>query len=240
MLLLVTTTVFCQERKPLLGRAVSNGTGISDVFVINKATGTEVKTDAGGGFSIISKPGDIIVVYSPRIDVREFAISEASFKELPYIVEVVISALELDEVVVDGSITSDKLGIVPANQKQFTPAERKLYTAGDFKPIMLLGLLGGGMPLDPVINAINRRTKNLKKQVALEKREKLLQDLHNICSVSEITDNLNIPEEHVDGFLYFVIEDKEVVLFLDQENESRAKFRITELAILYWELIKDE
>jgi len=240
LLLLATATLFSQEREPLAGLVLSNNMAVANIFVINKVTGTEVKANANGIFTIPSKPGDVIVVYSPNTKVREFAISDASFKESPYIVEVEISALELDEVVVDGTITGEKLGIVPANQKQFTPAERRLYTAGDFKPIMLLGLLAGGMPFDPVLNAINGRTKKMKKQVALEKREKLLQNLHNICNANEITNNLKIPEEHINGFLYFVTEDKEVAPLLSLNNKSRAKFRIVVLAQKYLDLLKDE
>jgi len=240
ILLLITATAFCQERKPLQGKVISDGNGVRDVFVINKATGIETKTDVSGGFNILSKVGDMLVVYSPRVTIREFAVSEKSFAEVPYVIEVEASSVELEEVVVDGTITAEKLGIVPKNQKQYTPAERKLYTAGDFKPIMLLGLLGGAMPLDPLINAINGRTKQMKKLVAQEKREKLLEKLHNICTTNEITNDLKIPEEHIDGFLYFVIEDKEVTAFMDAKNESLAKFRITELAQKYVVLIKGE
>lgn len=240
LLLLAAASSFCQDRKPLTGKAMFGNNGIADVYVINKVTGVEVKTNATGIFLIHAKPGDIIVVYSPKINVREFAISNDSFKEGPYIVEVTTSALELDEVVVDGSITSENLNIVPENQKRFTPAERKLYTAGDFKPVMLLGLLAGGMQLDPVFNAINGKTKSLKKQVALEKREMLLQNLHNICTASEIINDFEIPDEHVDGFLYFVAEDNEVATLLNEGNQVRAKFRITELAQRYTALIKDE
>lgn len=222
------------------GKVVSDGNGVSDVFVINKATGTETKTDVSGGFNILSKVGDILVVYSPRVTIREFAMSDKSFAENPYVVEVEASSVELEEVVVDGSISAEKLGIVPKNQKRYTPAERKLYTAGDFKPIMLLGLLAGSMPLDPLINAINGRTKRMKKLVAQEKREMLLVKLHNICTESEITNTFKIPEEHVDGFLYFAIEDKDVAAHMDAKNESMAKFRITELAQKYLLLIKEE
>jgi hypothetical protein len=50
---------------------------------------------------------------------------------------------QLDEVVIRryNNINAVSLGIIP-NQKSYTPAERKLRTAGDFKPIMLLGLMG--------------------------------------------------------------------------------------------------
>jgi len=240
IVLLITATAFCQERKPLQGKVIAGGNGVADVFVINKATGQETKTDASGGFNIATKVGDALVVYSPQVNIREFAVSDKSFAENPYVVEVEASSLELDEVVVDGSITAEKLGIVPKNQKQYTPAERKLYTAGDFKPIMLLGLLAGSMPLDPLINAINGRTKRMKQLVAQEKREMLLEKLHNICTAAEITDTFKVPEEHVDGFLYFVIEDKDVAAHINAKNESMAKFRITELAQKYLALIKEE
>jgi hypothetical protein len=241
LLLLIAAPAFSQERMPLSGKVISDGNGIGSVFVINKATGAETKTNGSGSFMLSSKVGDILVVYSPRVTIREFAVSEQSFKEVPYLIEVETSSLELEEVVVDGSsITSEKLGIVPAGQKRYTPAERKLYTAGDFKPVMLVGLLFGSMPLDTVINAINGRTKRMKELVALEKREMLLGKLENIYAASEITSNFKIPEEHVNGFLYFVIEDKEVAAFIDGKNESMAKFRITELSRKYLELIKDE
>jgi len=241
LLLLIAAPAFSQERMQLSGRVITDGNGIGNVFVINKATGVETKTNGSGSFTIPSKVGDILVVYSPRVTIREFAVSEQSFKEVPYVIEVETSSLELEEVVVDGSsITSEKLGIVPAGQKRYTPAERKSYTAGDFKPVMLVGLLFGSVPLDPVINAINGRTKRIKELVALEKREMLLGKLENIYAASEITSNFKIPEEHVNGFLYFVIEDKEVAAFIDGQNESMAKFRITELSRKYLELIKDE
>jgi len=240
IVLFITATAFCQERKPLQGKVVSDGNGVADVFVINKATGLEIKTNAVGNFTIASKNGDVLVVYSPRVNIREFAVNDKSFAENPYVVEVEASSLELDEVVVDGSITAEKLGIVPVGQKQYTPAERKLYTTGDFKFISLLGLIGGSMPLDPLINAINGRTKRMKQLVAQEKREMLLEKLHNICTATEITDTFKVPEEHIDGFLYYVIEDKDVAAHIDAKNESLAKFRVTELAQKYLALIKEE
>lgn len=86
--------------------------------------------------------------------------------------------LELQEVVVNENtaITAENLGIIPKGQKKYTQAERQLATAGDFKPIMLLGLLGGSMQLDPLINKINGRTKRLKANVEIEKEKKIFKD----------------------------------------------------------------
>ncbi|WAC01499.1 hypothetical protein N7U66_16040 [Lacinutrix neustonica] len=46
------------------------------------------------------------------------------------------------------------VGIPGYKGKPKTKSERQLQTAGDFKPIMLLGLLAGSMPFDPLLNAI--------------------------------------------------------------------------------------
>lgn len=70
------------------------------------------------------------------------------------------------EVIEYKNINPVALGIVPANQKTYTPAERKLYTA-----------TGGGnryglstsVSLDGIINGISGRTKMLKKEVQVEK-----------------------------------------------------------------------
>jgi len=57
---------------------------------------------------------------------------------------------------------------------KYMPAEKRLRTEGDFKPVMLLNLIGGSMPLVPLINKINGRTKRLKKSVVLEKKEQCI------------------------------------------------------------------
>jgi len=145
----------------------------------------------------------------------------------------------MEEVVVN-AVTSQSLGIVPKGQKQYTQMERKLYTTGDFKPIMLLGLLGGGMPLDPLINAINGRTKKVKKEVDTELRAMLLKEIHNIYTPEEITAVLKVPDDTIDGFLFYAAEDAEFAATMKAKNETMAKFLMVSLAQKYLALSKDE
>jgi hypothetical protein len=57
--------------------------------------------------------------------------------------------MQLKNTVMKEVVVREKLMLTVRNSvktfKKFTPAERKLQTAGDWKPIMLLGLLGGSM-----------------------------------------------------------------------------------------------
>ncbi len=180
MFLLFTATAVAQDRKLLYGKVLIGDNPAAGLFVINNKTGEEVKTGSDGNFAIKVRPGDAIAVYSPNTDLREFVISAASFTEVPYIVSVNYKAYELEEVEIDKyeNVNSESLGRVPKGQKRYTPAERKLKTAGDFKPIMLLGIIAGGMPFDPIINAINGRTRMLKKAVATERSEALIEKIY--------------------------------------------------------------
>ena len=77
--------------------------------------------------------------------------------------EPLLNNLEEITVIEYKNINAVALGIVPAGQKTYTPAERKLYTA-----------TGGGnryglstaVSLDGIINGISGRTKMLKKKVS--------------------------------------------------------------------------
>ena len=235
--LLIGTVAFSQERKALPGRVVTGNQGVANVFVINKATGVEVKTNSTGNFSISAKAGDVIVVYSDKTDVRDFLISEASFKDNPYVLAVTYRPYELDEVVVSASaITSESLNIVPKNQKQYTPAERKLYTAGDFKWIDLLQILGGSMPFDPVLNAINGRTKRMKEGVDIEKKEKAVTYVNGLYTEDEIVNGLKVPQGHVKGFVFYAMENTDVTSAIAANNEPLVRLLIIDAAAQYVKL----
>jgi len=89
LLLLFYGQAFCQERRALPGRVIlADNTAVPNVFVINKATRTETKTDVAGSFSIPARAGDRLAVYSADTEVREFAISDASFAKVPYVLSV--------------------------------------------------------------------------------------------------------------------------------------------------------
>ncbi|MEL1243576.1 hypothetical protein AAEO56_04820 [Flavobacterium sp. DGU11] len=228
IMLCIPVLLFSQERKTLNGRVVVDDAGIGDVFIINKATGIEKKSDAMGNFTIEAKPGDKITAYSPRTVVRDFAISEQSFKENPYTISVNIQAYELDEVVVDKSINSVSLGIVPKGQKQYTPAERKLFTATS------------GFGVDALLNALSGRTQMLKRAVETEKKEMLMEKIGNICTEEDIITEYKIPKEYVSGFVYYIVEDREFANAVNTKNYTMARFLMTGLSLKYLKLIPNE
>lgn len=237
--LLICSVALAQQRKPLSGRVLSGDAYVAGAFVINKNNGTETKTDGNGNFTIQARPGDRITIYSPIIEARDFVISEASFNEHPYKVEVEPKANELNEVVIV-DMNPEKMGLVPKGQKQYTPAERRLKTASEFKPDFLF-LLGGGisMPLDPVINAITGRTKMLKKNLAIEKKEFAIDKINGIYTAEQIINQLKVPPELVNGFIYYAVEDPDCAEALRLKNNELVKMRLMDLARKYMELQTD-
>jgi len=231
-ILLVYATTFCQERKPLSGKVVTGNVGISNIFVINKATGAEVKTDAIGGFSIPAKPGDKIAVYSNTVEARDFAISEKSFTELPYVVEVDVKGTELEEVVVEAKVTSQSLGLVPKNYKFPTAAERraKRYAAA----------AAPGFGVEYVINALSGNLYALKLAAKYAEKDVLIQNIRKIYTEDEITTECGVPQEYAKGFLYYAAENKRLADLISVNDSGGAKLLLNELGLKYLETIKDE
>jgi hypothetical protein len=240
LLLCISVSAVGQERRPLQGKVVSGGGVIIGVFVINKATGTETKTDAAGSFTLAAREGDMLAVYGTGIGVREFAINAMAFTEVPYIMEVVVSAYELNEVVID-KISPESLGLVPKGQKQYTPAERRLKAASDWDPTMGLGTMAGvGVSLDPLFNAISGRTKMLKRDLGTERKEFAIQKINGIYTEDQIVNDLKIPAEYVQGFLFFAVEDADCAAALKAKNNELAKFKLMGLAEQYNKIIADK
>lgn len=141
------------------------------------------------------------------------------------------------EVIEYKNINPVALGIVPANQKTYTPAERKLYTA-----------TGGGnryglstsVSLDGIINGISGRTKMLKKEVQVEKKEFLLESIQLDFRESYFTETLKIPKDYIAGFLYYLVENESFVRVYNQNNKTATEFALTGLSVEYLKLLPKE
>lgn len=242
LLLLNIALGFSQERTPLKGKVLSGSRGIANVFVINKANGTEAKTDYSGAFAIQAKPGDVLAVYNKDITVREFLLKPESFATQPYEVSVNYQPYQLDEVVIDKNITAESLGIVPRGQKKFTQQEKKLYTASYNTPLwkLALGLFAGSMPVDPFINAITGRTRMLKNSVATERTIAAIEKINDIYTNEEVIEQLKVPADYVQGFKVYAAENKAITAAFTAGDEGHAKALLATLAIQYNQLIANE
>ena len=229
-LLFITTIGIAQTRKQIQGKIVVSNASASNVLVLNLNTEQEVKSDRNGNFVILVQLDDVLLFSSENLNFFRKIIDETDFQLEKLEVEMTSKALVLEEVeIVDNkSYNAVDLGILQRPAKSYTPMERRLKTAGDFKPIHLLGLLGGSVQLDPIFNAINGKTKRLKKEILLERNIRKLENFRAFFPEKELVEDLKMNSDEVSEFTYSILDEKEFETLLENRDKSKMQFYLIE------------
>ncbi len=234
-LFIFTAPVSCaQDRCPVNGKVSSNFDELEGIYVINRSTEATVFTKRGGYFSIPATVNDTLLFSSIQFTAKEVVVKQEHFGSDLLIVPIEPMHRQLTEVIINdySHINSVRLGLVPANQKKYTPAERRLATASQFK----MNPLG----LDPIFNAFSGRTAMLRKAAETEKKETLIDKIYYLYSEDDIVAKLKIPVEYVRGFLFYVVENKYLTKAIDEKNHEMARFMMSGLATKYLSLLNND
>lgn len=235
-LLLLAHMVNAQDKKTLEGKVITGNAVVAEAFVINKRTGAETKTLTNGLFTIEAKTGDRLAVYSKTIEVREFVLSNESFKHQPYTLEVEQKGTELDEVIVERKkLDAEKLGLIEAGQKEYSVAERRERANRVVRKNQGLELSGDG-----IINRLNGKSRTIKENTRTSEKIQAADNLKAIYTPKEINANFGIPIDYVNGFITYACEDPDCRTFIKCNNKKRLKSLLTNLASDYIKLIEDE
>lgn len=230
-LLLLFQVGFSQEDSGVLLRGtiqVANDF-VNEVNILNEATSTTTTSNQIGEFNIYVKEGDVIVFTAVNLVTLRKKIIKEDILSGFIKVQTVYKSIPLEEVVIqESSISAESLGIIPANQKKYTQAERKLYTATS----------GGG--IDGLLNSISGRKAMLKKEVVVEGKQSAYNRLIYLFEDDFYIVNLKIPVDYISGFQYFCVEDPELVTAIKSKNKTLIKFLIVNLAEKYNKISKDE
>lgn len=241
LFVLLSQINFCQTtaQKLLHGKILVESGNPGGVSIINLVNEKSTVSDNNGEFSILAKAEDLLVFSAVNLEYHRRTIEDNDLTSDTLLIKMIPKSIELKEVIVTKrvEISAVSLGISPKGIKQYTPAERKLKTAGDFKPIHLLGLLGSTLDVDPILNAVSGRTTMLKKELAVEKKDLLLKQLNNMYDENYFVNRLKIPLEHIKGFGYYIIENEKFTTALKSKNKAITKFLMGELAVKYNEMI---
>jgi hypothetical protein len=220
LLFLGTFSMWSQDRneKLLQGIIAADDALLSGIDVVNLGNEKVTFTNSKGAFSILAKADDILVFSSKSLEMRRVLIDEDDLKSGTITVNMYPKINELDEVIVKKS-PIEGVSIIPG-QKQYTPAERKLHTATN-------GIL------DAPINWMSGRTAMLKKEVAVERKQRLLDKIGILYEDKYYIETLKIPEIYIDDFQRYIIEDKEFTAALKVKNRTMMLFLISKLAVNY-------
>jgi hypothetical protein len=215
---------------------------VEGVNIVNLVNEKSTVSDKNGEFYILAKADDLLVFSSVNLEYHRRIIEKDDLKADKIIIKMTAKITELEEVIVNKhpEINAVSLGISPKGIIHRTQMERRLYTAGDFKPIDLLGLLSGSLEVDPILNAINGRTAMTKKLIKLEKKISLLEKTNLLFEDEYYVNNLKIPSEHVKGFKYYIVENDGFTTILKSKNKTKIEFAMVSLAEKYNQIILDE
>lgn len=246
---LVVLVLFCQitfgqttGEKLIHGKIIVESGNVAGITVINLVNEKSTVSDNNGDFYILAKAEDLLVFSSVNLEYYRRSIEEEDLKTEILTIKLIAKTTELDEVVVNkhSEINAVDLGISPKGIKHRTQMERKLYTAGDFKPIHLVGLLGGSLNVDALLNSINGRTQMTKKLIELENKVNLLEKTDLFFEDEYYVNTLKIPTEYVKGFKYYIVEDEKFTTILKSRNKTQIEFAMVSLAERYNEIIASE
>jgi len=234
-LIFISQFVFCQGGKRIHGKIIAKDAVSQGVRIIDLDNGNETVSDENGEFEIQVQFKDSLTFSSNYLDSQRRIIRANDYRTASIIVEMTAKATQLDEVkiVKHPEYNGFQMGILSEPAKKYTPAERRLKTAGDFKPIQLIGLLFGQLPVDPIINAINGKTKMLKKELLIEREETLLSILKKTFDDDYYVKELKLKPDHIKGFQYYAIQDKNLVAALQSNNTALVSFVVIQLAFDY-------
>lgn len=224
--------VLCQNDTIISGKVVSESNNLEGIHVINISKKTAGITDVRGYFKITVKVSDTLQFSAVHLKATQHVIKKSDIKDDLLFIQMQSLISQLDEVILNGykNINAVSLGIIPANQRTYTPAERKLYTAGGFKWYSPLLIPLGGMSVDGMLNAISGRTAMLEKELVIEKNEMLQAKTTDYFEPIYFTETLKIPEEYVDGFLFYIAENVKYTKAMKDKNKTMATFVLSELA----------
>lgn len=230
--------VLSQNDSIVSGKIVSESSLLEGIHVINLSKRNGAITDARGYFQIKAKVSDTLQFSAVNLKANRHVLKASDFSNDLLLIKMESLITELEEVAIINykNINAVALGIVPANQKTYTPAERKLAAAGDFKWYSPLLIPLGGMSVDGLINSISGRTAMLKKELVVERKELLQAKTSDYFERKYFIETLKIPDEFVDGFLFYIVDNEKFVNAMKDKNKTMATFVLSELAVEYLKL----
>lgn len=218
-LLLICCFSFAQNdgRTLLRGKVLYKNSNVANENVINVTSEKATVTNANGEFEIYVKSGDVLAFSAVNYRFTTVNITEGIIRNNRLVVEVTEKVEQLDEVVVS-----------PENEKKFIELKEEefkqvVYDQDESTRVDNLALTGPDRPLQYGLNFVN-----IFKAIFKSKKEKE-PDFQDKLKVSEVlrlvyedsffTNNLNIPQDKIDEFLYYCDEKLPAEELLKKDNE---------------------
>jgi len=227
-LFLFCVQISLAQEKLFYGKIDADGNNVEGINIVNLVNEKSAVSDANGEFHILAKPDDLLVLSAINFEYKRKIVAEEELNSKPVQIKMIPKVGQLDEVVITEykNINAVSMGILSKPAKVYTPAERKVRTA-------TTGLL------DPLVNLISGRTKNLKANVQLERKVLLLEKLDYLYEDEYFVNELKIPAANVAGFKYYAVEDAELVRAVNDKNKTLSTLLLIQLSEKFKKLLSE-
>jgi hypothetical protein len=225
-LVLITTSAFAQNSIVLRGKILNDSIEKASLTVVNISLKKGAITNEAGIFEISVKVQDTINISAVQYESRQFVVTEKMYDSGEVALYLVPKINVLDEVKISNvnltgnlrrdilntplekEITAANLGLPVNAHAPFTPEERKLYSTS----------VKGAGAFGALIMAINGQAKVYKKQLEIARFQIKVEKAREKFSDSLYMKSLNIPNELIEDFVYFVFEEKKKEGSKDDKN----------------------
>jgi hypothetical protein len=233
--ILLFQIVVSQNDSIIKGKIIVETNDNEGITIVNISNKTNTISGNGGYFKIKAKVNDTIMFSAIHLVGKKHIITKKDFGKDLLFIKLDIYTRHIKEIMVTNAddITAESLGLVPKGQKKYTPAERRLKTAGDLNGQFGLNTV---FSIDPLLNAISGRTKQLKAELEVERKEFLQYKINSNFDSEYIMNQLHIPEEYVQGFVFYIVEDEELKNAAKAKNKTLISFRMSALAVDFLKL----
>lgn len=235
LILLLSQFVVSQNDSIIKGKIIVETNDNEGITIVNISNKTNTISGNGGYFKIKAKLNDTIMFSAIHLVGKKHVVTKKDFGKDLLFIKLDIYTRHIKEIMVTNAddINAESLGLVPKGQKKYTPAERRVKTAGDWSGT---GIDGALLSLDPLLNAISGRTKQLKAELEVERKEFLQNKINANFDSEFIMNQLHIPEEYVEGYVFYIVEDAELKAAAKAKNKTLITFRMSALAVDYLKL----
>ena len=195
-----------QTTNLLKGKVMCDTLAVSGIEVINLSTEQSTKTDSRGFFAISAKSIDVVAFYSKEYVFKKVVVVPEYFQMKQWKVNLIKSAIELDEVVVKNT----KLNVPKFTYEQAAAARIDKQAANPKNPFVYDGTITNGMDF----MEIGRKIISLFKNPDNPKRKKQPEEdfiAYAKASLNEAfyKQKLGLQKNEIDNFLTFCKEDPE-------------------------------
>ncbi len=214
------------QEKKITGIVVAGAYSAEGIEIFSLSNATTIKSNAKGEFSVLAKPNDVFVFSGANIEIARKTLTVTEYQAGKITVNLTPKVTQLEEVLVENNSLTYGTG---SDVRQYSPAERKLRTGAT--PVRLeQGIMVSN---DAIINAVSGRTKEMKKELAVEHREKALAKLEAYFPDDYLLENFRIKKQFLQGFRYFAVEDEDIRALLETEKSLELEIEMAKLAAVY-------